>query len=262
MSRLIHLVADYGPGELAYAELVQKLVLAVPDAVVLPTPVARGDTLAAGFCVAALALTEGPEDRIVLHDVGSDEVAGERLCAARTRAGVSVIGPNAGWSWSFVVDELCSLRQLDVCVDSSRMGAPDGLPFAVSHVAKRHPHALCEPVPRSTIPPVPDQVVAYVDAAGTVETTLAEPPAAVGAAVSVRIGQVSVRALVADRGSPVAAGQLAMAIGSAGWPTRAGRRRFVELFVAGGSAAERFARPPGGTAIGVRLADDATAAEG
>ncbi len=62
MSRLIHLVADYGAGDLAFAEVVQRLALALPGAVVHPTPVRAFDTLAAGFVVAQLALTDGPPD--------------------------------------------------------------------------------------------------------------------------------------------------------------------------------------------------------
>jgi hypothetical protein len=101
---------------------------------------------------------------------------------------------------------------------------------------------------------VPERVVAYVDAAGNVKTTIAEPPAAVGAAVQVRIGGVTARAIVSD-GRTVPDGELALATGSSGWPTRRGGRRcFVELVVGGGSAAERFARPLPGTAVGVRLA--------
>ena len=146
MTRLVQLVADYGPGELAYAELTQRLALAVPDAVVHLTRVAPGDTLAAGFCVADLALTEGPTDRIVAHDAGAG-----RLCGGRTREGVWIAGTDAGWSWSFVSDELSRLCRLDA----------SNLAFGCAHVAKGHPHAVCDPVPRASVPPVPQRVVAY-----------------------------------------------------------------------------------------------------
>ena len=69
MSRLLQLVADYGPGDLAFAELLQCLALVLPDAEVRATRVPPGDTLAAGFCVARLALGDGPADRLVVHDV-------------------------------------------------------------------------------------------------------------------------------------------------------------------------------------------------
>ena len=100
MSRLVQIVADYGPGDLAHAELIQRLELAAPDCIVHLTPVATGDTLAAGFCVARLALGEGPPDRIVAHDVGAPKDAGDRLWAGRSRSGVWIVGPDSGYSWS------------------------------------------------------------------------------------------------------------------------------------------------------------------
>jgi hypothetical protein len=237
MSRLVQLVADYGPGDLAYSELVQRLALTVPDAVVHHTRVASGDTVAAGFCVAQLALTVGPPDRVVAHDVGAR--SGERLCGGRTRDGAWIVGQNAGWSWSFVIDELPSLCHLDVS---------DGLVLAITHVTRRHPHAITDPVPRDAVPPVPDRTVAYVDAAGNVMTTIAEAPVAAGVRIQVRIGQVSARAVVrASRAVPD--GELALAT-AASWPRRrGGNRSFVELVLGGGSAAERFALPAPGAPV-------------
>jgi hypothetical protein len=242
MSRLVHLVADYGPGDLAYAGMIQRLALAVPNAVVHVTRVAPTDTVAAGFCTARLALTDGPADRVVANDVGSSSAAGGRLCGARTRDGVWVVGPNVGWSWSWVIDDLPGLCRLDVSAGDS------SLPLAVTHVARRHPHAASDPVPRTSVPPVPKDVVAYVDAAGNVTTSIGEPPGPAGSRVDVRIGRVSARAIVCDRHA-VPEGALALAAG-AGWPRRrGGRRRFLELVLGGGSAAERFAGPEPGTAV-------------
>jgi hypothetical protein len=250
VSRLVQLVADYGPGELAYAELLQLLALTVPDAVVHVTTVAPSDTVAAGFCVAQLALTEGPPNRVVVHDVGSPEAGGGLLCAGRTRDGVWIVGRNSGCSWSFVIDELPSLCHLDVTTGGSRLCAPQALAAAITHLIRGHPHAIRDVMPRSSIPAAPSRAVAYIDAAGDIKTTLTEPPGAVGARVQVRIGRVSGAAIITDGNANVPRGELGLATGSSGWPTRSGgRRRFVELFVGGGSAAERFARPPGGTAI-------------
>jgi hypothetical protein len=235
MTRLVQLVADYGPGELAYAELIQRLALAVPDAVVHLTRVAPGDTLAAGFCVAELALTEGPSDRIVAHDVGAG-----RLCGGRTREGVWIVGPDAGWSWSFVSDELSRLCRLDA----------SDLALACTHVAQGHPHAVCDPVPRASVPPVPQRVVAYIDSAGNVKTTIAEAPAPAGSRIHIRIGGASAHALVAGA-EAIPDGELALAAGS-GWPCRRGGRRcFFELVVGGGSASDRFADAAPGTAVHV-----------
>jgi hypothetical protein len=234
MTRLVQLVAGYGPGDLAYAEFTQRLALAVPDAVVHLTRVAPRDTLATAFCVAELALTEGPPDRIVAHDAGG----GSRMCGGRTRDGAWIVGADAGWSWSFVINELSSLCRLDA----------SQLALAIVHVAKGHPHAVCDPVPRESVPPVPERVVAYVDSAGNVKTTIAEPPAPAGTRINVRIGGASAQVLVAGA-EAIRHGELALSAGP-GWPSRRGGRRcFFELVVSGGSASDRFADPAPGTAV-------------
>lgn len=243
MSRLVQLVADYGAGDLAYAELIQRLALALPDAVVHLTRVAPGDTVAAGFCVAQLAFNAGPPERVVAHDVGSAG-ADDRLCASRTHDGVWIVGANAGWSWSFAIDELPGLCHIDVSVGGS------GLPIGIAHVTRRHPHALCDLVPRNSIPPVPERAVAYVDAAGNVKTTIPEAPGPAGTRVHVRIGRVSARAIV-TAGQTVPDGELALAAVPGWLSRRGGRRCFLELIVGGGSAAERFAGPEPGTSVRV-----------
>jgi len=258
VGRLIHLVADYGAGDLAFAEVVQRLALAVPEAVVHPTPVRPFDTLAAGFVVAQLALTDGPPDRLVVHNVAPrrDELGprpaneGERFCVGRTRKGVLVVGPNAGWSWAFCARELNGLCYLDVRSSGSQFRSRDFLPAAIAHLAAGHQHAIRGRVPPEHIPAVQECVVAYVDGYGNVKTTIDRLPAASGDRILVRVGEVSATAIVTDGTFAVADGELALAAGSSGWTTRDGsRRRFLELFLRGGSASQRFADPAPGTPI-------------
>jgi hypothetical protein len=88
---LVHVVADYGPaGDLAFAKVIQRLLAVLPAATIVATPVGPFDTLAAGFVVAQLALTDGPAERVVFHNVAPrrDEAnprranEGERFTAA------------------------------------------------------------------------------------------------------------------------------------------------------------------------------------
>jgi hypothetical protein len=53
---IVHIIADYGPGDLAFAEVVQRLKGYLPDAEPILRPVPPFATLAAGFCVAQLGL--------------------------------------------------------------------------------------------------------------------------------------------------------------------------------------------------------------
>ena len=45
---LVHIIADYGFGDLAFAEVVQRIKLHLPDAQAILTPVPAFATLAAG----------------------------------------------------------------------------------------------------------------------------------------------------------------------------------------------------------------------
>ena len=61
---LVHIVADYGPaGDLAFAEVVQRLKLHLPDAEPVLTPVPSFATISAGFCIAQLGLMRRPPAR-------------------------------------------------------------------------------------------------------------------------------------------------------------------------------------------------------
>ena len=65
---LIHVVADYGPGDLAFAEVAQRIKLHLVDAELFYTPVPPFVTLTAGFCVAQLGLNPAPSGTVVYHN--------------------------------------------------------------------------------------------------------------------------------------------------------------------------------------------------
>jgi hypothetical protein len=262
VGRLVHVVADYGVGDLAFSEVVQRLQLALPGSVVQVTHVPMLDTLSAGFAVAQLALTDGPPDRIVVHNVAPrrDEPAGrpanegERFCGGRTRQGVLVAGPNAGWSWSFLRGEVHPLCYLDVPAGGSQFRSRDFLPKAVAHLAHGHPHAVSGRVPDALVPPVPESVIAYVDGYGNLKTTITRAPADPREHVVVRLNNVIATAVVSDGTFAVPEGELALAPGSTGWETHEGRvQRFYELFLRGGSAAALFHDPSAGTPVSVEV---------
>jgi hypothetical protein len=242
-------VVTQGDGEEAARSTVRSVTLAVPGAMVDVTAVAPLDTLAAGMWVARLALGDGPPARLVVHDVASEDEDHE-LWVGRTDRGVLVIGPNAGWSWSFAVDELHGPCHVDVPEQGSPLHARDVLHAALAHLVAAHPHAIREVVGRDRVPPVPESAVACTDRHGNLETTIGRPPAQVGQRLTVRVGDVTATATVATSRSAVAEGELGLAAGPVGWRTRAGaERRLLELFVRGGSAAERFGRPPSGAPV-------------
>jgi hypothetical protein len=234
VTRLIQIVADYGPGDLLFAELVQRLRLVAPEAELCATRVAPGDTLAAGLCVAQLALTRGPDNRLVVHDVAGP-TGDEQLWIGRTHDGALVVGADRGWSWSFVAHEVSELCALDVPARAE-------LALGVRHALAGHPHAVRAVIDRHRVLPPPECVVVWTDRAGNLQTTLVAAPAE---RVVVRIGNHRAPARLGDGRHAPAAGELVL---------EPGTRGLQRLTLGGGSAAERFGEPAAGTAMTVKSA--------
>jgi S-adenosylmethionine hydrolase len=257
---LVHVIADYGHGDLAFAEVAQRIKRHLPDAELVLTPVPPFATLAAGFCIAQLGLNEAPAGTLIYHNVAPREDdaearaenAGERLAFARLPTGVRVIGVNAGHAFSFVRDLAEELRWAAVPAEGSQFRSRDLFPQAAAAVALGQPDALGSKMTRSDVPAPPKGQVAYVDGYGNLKTTLrrSEQDLAAGTEVQVRVGEVEQAAVVSDGSFAVPAGMLAFAPGSSGWPDRNGEEiRFMELFLRGGNAWEAFGRPPVGARV-------------
>lgn len=258
---LVHVVADYGPaGDLAFAEVTQRLVAAVPTAmVVVCIPVGPFDTLAAGFVIAQLALNEGPKEHIVFHNVAPrrdetdarDANEGERFTVAETQGGTIVVGPNSGHSLAWLKAQADAFY-LEMPAAGSQFRSRDFLPAVVGELAAGVRTSVGEPVRDDAIAEVPAGVVAYVDGYGNLKTTHHEPPAANGQRVLLRVGHAAATAIVSDGTFSVPEGDLAFAPGSSGWPLRdGGRREFFEVFLRGGNAAARLGHPATGTPVAV-----------
>lgn len=257
---LVHIVSDYGPGDLAFAEVVQQIKLHLPDAEPMLTPVPPFSTLAAGFCVAQLGLNEAPAGTVIYHNVAPrrDEEtarrdnAGERLAYARLPTGVRVIGVNAGYTFAFVREAATALRWAAVPASGSQFRSRDLFPQAAAAIVLGHPDTLAEEISLEDIPDTPPNRVAYIDGYGNLKTTI---PSGVdslpaGTRVQVHIGGVEQEAVASDGSFDIEAGQLAFAPGSSGWSNAHGEEtRWMELFLRGGTAWEMFGRPSVGDTI-------------
>lgn len=60
---LVHIIADYGQGDLAFAEVVQRIKFYLPDAERVLTPVPAFATLAANTVQLKLSCTDDAENR-------------------------------------------------------------------------------------------------------------------------------------------------------------------------------------------------------
>ena len=255
---LLTVVADYGTGDLAFAEVRQRFALLLPDADVTAIPVPPFDTVSAGFCVAQLAFGEGPADRVLYANVAPrqdedeprEDNAGERLVAARLESGVLVVGVAAGASLSFLAAEGVPLRAVNVPDAGSQFRSRDVFPAAVAGLVRGDDGLLGEEV---TVAPVPERSVVYTDGYGNLKTSWYDAPAPPGTEVRVRIGNAEAGAVVSDGVFTVPAGTASFAPGSSGWPRGdgAGDRVAYELFLRGGNAAELFGYPPSGAPVEV-----------
>ncbi|MBW4560892.1 MAG: SAM-dependent chlorinase/fluorinase [Mojavia pulchra JT2-VF2] len=257
---LVHIIADYGFGDLAFAEVVQHLKLYLPDAEPILTPVPAFATLAAGFCIAQLGLNKAPAGTIIYHNVAPREDdeqarvgnAGERLAFARLPTGVRVIGVNAGYAFSFVRDLAVELRWAAVAAEGSQFRSRDLFPEAAGAIALGQPDALDEIIPSSDIPDVPSNCIAYIDGYGNLKTTIKHEADKTpeGQTVRLRIGDREQEAISSNGSFAVESGQLAFAPGSSGWANAQGEQmRWMEVFLRGGNAWESFNRPAIGTHI-------------
>jgi hypothetical protein len=258
---LVHLIADYGHGDLAFAEVVQRLASLLPDAVVLPTPVPPFDTVSAGFCAAQLALADDPGPRLVYTNVAprTDHPdprpgnQGERLVAARCPSGVIVVGVNSRHCFSFLRG-LAEVRAVDVPDAGSQFRSRDLFPASVAALARGDTSCLGEVVDDALLPPAPEHAVAYVDGYGNLKTTWHDSPASLGEQVQVTVGGATALATVTDGTFAVRQGDMTFAPGSRGWAPAEGRNTFNEVLLPGGCAAERLGRPRAGAPVDVQPA--------
>jgi S-adenosylmethionine hydrolase len=257
---LVHIVADYGPGDLAFAEVAQRIKLHLPDAELVPVSVPAFSTLAAGFCIAQLGLHAAPPGTLIYHNVAPREDdpaaragnAGERLAYARLPTGVRVIGVNAGYALSFIKDEAEKLRWAASPAEGSQFRSRDVFPQAAAAIALGLPAALGDEIAARTVPEPPSSVIAYIDGYGNLKTTIAYDAKKVrpGKRIGLRIGDRRHEATVSDGAFAVRHGELAFAPGSSGWPTRRGGDvQWMEIFLRGGNAWHLFGRPAIGSPV-------------
>lgn len=262
---LVHLIADFGANDLAFAEVTQALVANLPQAWVVPTSVRPFDTLAAGFVAAQLAAAPAPAGALLLLNVAPrrDDTGprvdndGERLLVAEMPSGMRVLGVDAGNAFSFLAEAATEVRAVDWSTKGSQFRSRDLFPEALARLAAGTLPLSGGPLPASAVPAVPAGRVAYVDGFGNVKTTLRWGMALaerVGEAVEVEVGGVCRAARVVAGSFGVAEGELAVAPGSSGYPRSCGASavRWVELFLRGGNAARALSVEGSGAEVLIR----------
>lgn len=251
----ISLIADYGTGDPAFAEVTQRLLMALPSSQISLLSVPPFSTLATGFWIAQLGLNPGPAERLIYHNCAPrkddsqprSDNEGEGLTYALLLNGVKVVGVNAGYTLSFIKDHAEMLRTVKVSRGGSQFRSRDVFPSAAAAIAKEDFSVLGEPLNPSQIPSAPTDRVAWIDGYGNIKTTIPAHTIDLKAEskVIVRVGDVVSDAVYSDGSFKVPEGTLAFAPGSSGWSGAKGETPvlLMELFLRGGNAWERFGRP-------------------
>jgi S-adenosylmethionine hydrolase len=250
----ISLIADYGTGDPAFSEVTQRLLMGIPQAHINLLSVPPFSTLATGFWIAQLGLNPGSPERLIYHNCAprqDDPEArrdneGEGLTYALLPNGVKVVGVNAGYTLSFIKHHAKQLQVINVSRGGSQFRSRDVFPPAAAAIARGDFSLLGETLKPEQIPDAPSDRVAWIDGYGNIKTTI--PAHTVKLApetkVVIRIGDVVSDAIYSDGSFRVPQGTLAFAPGSSGWVDANGTElRWMELFLRGGSAWERFGRP-------------------
>ncbi|OKH39676.1 hypothetical protein NIES2119_05295 [[Phormidium ambiguum] IAM M-71] len=251
---LLNLIADYGNGDPAFAEVTQRLLAEIPEAQIHCLSVPPFSTLATGFWVAQLGLNKGPKNRLIYHNCAPRQDnpearqnnEGEGLTYALLPNDVKVVGVFAGYTLSFIKNHAQALHTIKVSRGGSQFRSRDVFPTAAGAIAKGDLSVLGEQIQPEQIPDAPIDRVAWIDGYGNIKTTI--PAHTINLKpeekVVIRVGDVVSDAIYSDGSFRVPEGTLAFSPGSSGWETSTGETiRWMELFLRGGNAWERFGRP-------------------
>jgi S-adenosylmethionine hydrolase len=245
---LIHMIADYGVGDPAFAEVIQKLILLKPEVTVIPTSVPSFSTIATGFWTAQLAMVNAVPGAIIYTNTAPrkdtsekrEQNEGERLLYAILKNGMKIVGVNAGYCFSFIKPFISELRIVNVANKGSQFRSRDFYPEAVIGISQGHEQFVGAIMDPNNIPDIPMNRIAWIDGYGNLKTTTRQSDIKFnpGQPIYVTLGDMKRTAYFTDGTFSVREGELAFAPGSTG-----GADRFMEIFLRGLSAWKEFGKP-------------------
>lgn len=248
MNKLIHLIADYGVGDPAFTEVIQKLLSLNPEIIVIPTSVPSFSTIATGFWTYQLAMVNPLQTGIIYTNTAPrkdtkekrEHNEGERLMYAKLKNGMQIVGVNAGFCFSFIKPEIQDFTIIHVANKGSQFRSRDFYPEAVMGILRQDQTFLGEKLDVNSIPDAPTNCIGWIDGYGNLKTTtrLSHIHLEPGQPVIISMNGMKRTAFFTDGTFSVREGELAFAPGSSG-----GEDRFMEIFLRGLSAWKEFGKP-------------------
>jgi len=264
MQKLIHMILDYAPGDLACAEVVSALAAQIPgDYHWHVTSVVSFDTISTGFVMAQLGMQSTalrPSETLIYANCAPRKDRsearvnneGEGFLYGVLKNGVRVLAVNAGHSCSFIRDDLAELWTIAVDCSGSQFRSRDNFPQLVGRAAREERGFLLKQLdPHTVIPATPLSAVGYIDSFGNLKTTIRDGDAELcdlrpGQRLLVSINGVEMAVTVATGSFNVQEGDIALSPGSSGHS-----RKYWEIFQRGGSAWHTYRKPRPGTHIAI-----------
>lgn len=247
----LHLICDYGIGDPAFVEVIQRLKGLDPEIEISPLSVPAFSTLATGFWIAQLALNQPFKGMAIYSNTAPrkdtpekrESNEGERLMYALLDTAVPVIAVNAGFCFSFVRHRIKKFRLVNVVNKGSQFRSRDFFPEAVVGLLKGQKGYMGESVSSDSIPPVPKNRICFIDGYGNLKTTCRQSDLPKdlqpGDKLKVKINRDVRMAIYSDGTFAVREGELSFAPGSSGTP----EDRFMEILLRGDSAYRLFEKP-------------------
>lgn len=246
--KLIHLIADYGVGDPAFAEVIQKLTLLDPEVKVHPTSVPDFSTLATGFWTAQFALVNPTPELMIYTNVdprtevksSRDKNEGSKFAYALLANGVKVAGVNHGYCFSFLKPYIKEFYLVNVANKGSQFRSRDFYPESVVGLMHDETKFIGEKLTVDPVLDVPGHRLAWIDGYGNLKTTVRRSTLnfTPGQPVLIELNGMKRTAFFIDGTFSVREGELAFAPGSSG-----GEDRFMEIFLRGLSAHHEFGKP-------------------
>lgn len=248
---LIQLVADYGTGDPAYAEVIQKLYSLDTNIVVNPVNVPKFSSLATGLWIYQLA-TVNPSDNLVIYSntaprskLGLDESLTYKgnyghLVYAELKNKVPVIAVHLGYNLSFIKPMIKNLYMLDVKNAGSQFRSRDFYPEAVISLARGKSELIGAKIPLESIADLPQNRLIFIDGYGNLKTSLKSStnPFKPGQEITITLNGQTKKGVVGSETYHISDGELSLAPGSTG-----GDDKFLEIWIKGGSAYQTFNQP-------------------
>ncbi|MCL5676270.1 MAG: SAM-dependent chlorinase/fluorinase [Patescibacteria group bacterium] len=245
---IIQLIADYGIGDPAFAEVIQKLTYLDRSIRVSVTSVPSFSTVATGIWIAQFSQVNAFSGLTVFANTAPrrvfnnhpEKTDGGRLVYTRLANGTNVISVNAGYCLSFIKNDIKKLFVLNVANEGSQFRSRDYYPDAVVNIANGENKYVGEEISTETIPDPPENLIGFIDGYGNLKTTLRQSQNTYKSGSKVRItcNNITHMGVVADETYKVNDQDLSFGPGSTG-----NGDRFMEIWVRNGNAWKTFNEP-------------------